>query len=253
MRQFKLWNAKQTEAFDFAIQGCLITEVSGLGLSFTTTLNNRAVVEHEREFDEIALLTNFGINANAYTAFNQFAAFVAANGRNKMVLEYTVNDRTVYADVWLKRMPKSQKTAYNILSETLLFTRVSYWYQIVSGTIPAAPAYQEIIHTFFEDLLVDLTIRASTPDDFRVITKNPAGDTLSQIIIPTQIVGGTLTLNAEEKYVDRYTALVHSNGYNLVSREGDTFLVLTQGTYRISTNVAVTNQPLFTYKKWVID
>lgn len=253
MRQFKLWNASQTEAFDFTAQGCLITEVSGLGINFNTTINNRAVVEYQREFDEITLLANFGINANAYSSYNQFAAFVAANGRNRLIIEYKANNRTLYSDVWLKRMPKTQKTNYGLLSEQITFSRLSYWYQLETGTIPAAPSYIQITNDFFEDLMLDIEIRSTTPNDFRIQQKTLGGTIVSQIIIPLQITSGTIALKTEEKTVIREVGGVLTNGYNLVSREGDTFAIIEPGTIRISTNAAVTNQPVFVYKKWVID
>lgn len=253
MRQFKLWNHLKTESFDFVANGCLISDISGLGLSFKTAINNRVVVGHEREFDEISMLLNFGLQSNAYTSFNGFANFISANGRHPFVLEYSVNGRTLLSDVWIKRVPKSQKTMYNILSEKILFTRISHWYQMESGSIPADPGYVEISNTFFEDLLIDVEIKASTPNDFRIQVKLADDTLISQIIVPTQLIAGTLTLFADDKYVDRFTTGVHTNGYNLISREGDTFLILEPGTYRISTNSAVTNAPVYTYKKWVID
>lgn len=253
MRQFKLWNSTKTSSFDFTVMKCIISDVSGLGLSFKSVINNRTLVDHQREFDEVSLLVNFGVGANAYSTFNSFANFIASNGLNSFVLEYAANDRTVYADVWLKRIPKSQKTQFNILSETVQFTRMSHWYQLVTGEVPVSPGYAEIVNDFFEEIKIHLTIRSGTTNDFRVISKDLSGQTVSEIIVPTQILLGTLTLDAEAKYVDRFTGGVHSNGYNLVSREGDTFLILEKGTYRISTNNAATNQPLYTFKKWVID
>lgn len=253
MRQFKIWNHDRTEAFDFKTHGCLITEVSGLGIKFSTALANGVVVDFRKEFEDITLMANFGIKANAYTAFTNFATFISANGKNKLVLEYSVNGRTLFADVWINRIPKTQKTNFNILTETIVFTRLSYWYTLVTGTIPTTPASIQIDNTFFEQILVDVEIKASTPADFKITTKNAQGTVVSEIIIPSQLIAGTLTLFAEDKIVDRFTAGSHSNGYNLVSRAGDTFLVIDKGLHYINTNASVTNQPVVTYKKWVID
>lgn len=253
VRQFKLWNKQRTNSFDFTTNKCIITDVSGFGISFKSVINNNTVVDHNREFDEISMLVNFGVGSNAYTSFNQFASFVLNNGINNFVLEYSFNGRTVYADVWLKRMPKSQKTIYNVLSETILFTRMSHWYQIETGVIPEEPGYVTITNNFFEDILLDIVIFANTSDDFRIVAKDTANEIISQIIISNQLTDGTLTIMSEEKYVDRFSAGVHSNGYNLISRDGDTFLLLEQGEFRLSTNQSVTTQPQYTYKKWVID
>lgn len=252
MRQFKLWNKTKTTSFDFTEEGIIITDVAGLGTGYTPTIIDNVVVSYEKAFDPITLLANFGIKSNAYTAFNNFATFISANGRNSLILEYSVNGRTVYADVWLTRIPKSQKTNFNILSETLSFTRTSYWYTVEEGEIPASPGYIEVENVVDDNLEITVVVRASTPADFR-ITARVGTDKIVEIIIPDEINVGTLTSDAERKVVERVNASQTINGYNRISRAGDTFMVLGKGTYRLNTNLAATNAPLYRYKKWVID
>ena len=250
MRQFKLWNAAMTASFDFKTEGCLISDVAGLGINYNLTLKENAVIGYVNEFPDVSLTVNFGIRTNPYAAFNSLAAFIAANGKTNLVLEYEVNGRTVYADVWVKSLPKSQKTNFGVLTETLVFARLTFWYTIEEGVIPTAPL--TITNAVDDDLQLKVTIRASTPADFRIIVKEN-GVTVSQVIIPSQLIAGTLTTDPEHKSVLRDTAGSVTNGYNLISREGDTFLVLGKGTYTINTNAAVTNPPLYRYKKWVVD
>ncbi len=251
MRQFKLWNNSKTASFDFNSQGILITDVSGLGISYNPVESNGVVVNYEKSFEQISLLANFGIKANAYTAFNSLATFISSNGKKSLILEYSVNGRTLYADVWLTRQPKSQKTNFNILSETLLFTRVTHWYQVAEGEVPTAPAYLTVENVMDENLELILTIRPTTTANFK-ITASGTNETV-EITIPGAISTGTLISDAERKVVERVSGGQTTNGYNLISRAGDTFMVLGKGTYQISTNQAPTSPPLVEYKKWVID
>ncbi len=252
MRQFKLWNHNRTALFDFEQEGIIITEVSGLGIGYTPTIIDNIVVNYTKSFDSITLLANFGIKSNAYTSFTNFATFISNNGKNNLILEYSVNGRTVHCDVWLTRLPKSQKTKFNILSETLTFTRTSHWYYLFDGTIPATPSYLEIENVVDDNLEFTIVVREGTPADFR-ITARVGEEKIVEIIIPDEINEGTLTSNAEKKIVERFSNNQITNGYNLISRVGDTFMVLGKGTFRLSTNQEVPNAPLFEYKKWVLD
>lgn len=252
MRQFKIWNASRTEAFDFAAHGCIITDVSGLGIGFTVSIHNGAVVDFDKTFEDITLLANFGINANAYTAFNQFANFVTNNGRQKLVLEYSVNDRTVYADVWIKSQPKSQKTNFNILSEKIVFARITYWYQIESGTLPVYPAVVTIDNRVLDDILVNLSITGPTTDTFKVALTKGAS-VLSEIKLNVVLTTNhIIDIDAENKTVTLNNAGVVSNGYNLINHVTDTFLVVPNGSHGISI-YAGTGTVTYSYRKWVID
>lgn len=254
MRKFKLWNKTKTSSFDFEQEGIIITEVSGLGIGYTPTMIDNVVVNYKKSFDSITLLANFGIKSNAYTDFTNLATFISNNGKNNLILEYSVNGRTLYSDVWLTRMPKSQKTNFNILSETLTFTRTSHWYYLFEGTIPAEPSYLEVENVLDDNIELIVTIRSPTPENFR-ITARVGLNPISEIIIPNAMdaLAITLTSDAERKVVERFNAGQITNGYNDISRAGDTFIVLGKGTYRINTNQVVPNAPLIKYKKWVLD
>lgn len=254
MRQFKLWNATRTEAFDFAAQGCVITDVTGLGIGFAIGIQNGAVVEYDKSFDDITLLANFGVKANAYTSFNTFANFIAANGKQKLVLEYAVNGRTLFADVWMKNLPKTQKTNFNILSEKLVFQRITYWYEVVNGTIPASPGSVTVIN-LLDDIPVNFTINGPVAADFEVQLKDVFNAVVSRIKILGAIVAeDNLAFDAENKRVSYKDsgAGVTVNGYNMVDKTHDTFLVIPRGTYKFQTNSTAT-PVAYLYKKWVID
>jgi hypothetical protein len=252
MRQFKLWNASKTQAFDFATNGCIITDVSGLGLGFNVSLVNRAVVDYESKFENITLLANFGIKSNAYTSFNEFANFIASNGRKNLILEYAVNGKTVYCDVWIKNIPKSQKTTFNILAEKLEFVRLTYWYQIESGVLPTYPSVINIENGVMEDILVNLTVSGPTSDTFKVALIY-GSTVLSEIKLNVVLtLDHVLEIDADNKNVKLINSGIESNGYNLIDHSKDTFIVVPSGAHGLSI-YAGTGTVTYSFKKWVID
>jgi len=254
MRQFKLWNYNKSASFDFASQGIIITEVAGLGINYSAAFNNRALVQYEREFEPITLLANFGINANAYTAFTTLANFIITNGKNNLVLEYHVNDRTVYADVWLTRMPKSQKTNFNILAESLQFTRVTPWYVEIEGTVTSTPLV--ISNTTLTDVVVNLTIKGATSSDFAVkLTKVGASNPTSEIRLNYTLSDAyIIKIDADNKKVERIVIVGNAvtNGYNFINKAYDSFIIVPPGSYQL-THTGTAAEVTCNYKGWVID
>lgn len=254
MRKFDLWNSDRSANFNFAEEGVVITTVAGLGLEFSASFSDQAVVNYEREFEQISLLANFGVNKNAYTAFKNLADFINANGKRNLVLEYTVNDRTVYADVWLVRMPKTQKTNFNILSETLQFTRTTPWYTKASGTVTATAQY--LSNTTITDIAVKISIRGATSSDFKLILKRAAASaTECEIRLNNTLLSDNLlSIDAENKKVELKTISngAVTNGYNQLNKAYDSFIVIPTGTFQIYyTGTAA--EVKYEFKRWVID
>lgn len=253
MRQFKLWNYNRTSSFDFRAQGIIITDVAGLGISYSATFNERAVVTYDREYDPITLLANFGVNANAYTAFTGLANFITTNGKNNLVLEYTVNGRTLYTDVWLVRMPKSQKTNFNILSETLQFTRTTPWYTLISTELSTTPLV--INNTVLTEIPVNLIIQGPTTDFTIKLKKVGAINPESEIRLNYQLSGAhILKIYADTKRIDLVITVGNAvtNGYNSVNKAYDSFIMVPPGSYELS-HTGTAAEVTCTYKGWVID
>lgn len=252
MRQFKIWNANKTQAFDFAANGCIITDVSGLGIGFVIGMQNGSVVESEKTFEDITLLANFGVKANAYTSFKAFADFIAINGRQKLILEYSVNNRTLFADVWIKSLPKTQKSNFNILSEKLVFQRITYWYETITGSLTSTAAVT--IVNVLDSIPVNFTIGAPVDQGFEVQIKDDFNVIVSRIKTLVPLTDeDNLSFDSENKIVafKNSGTGITSNGYNLVDKTHDTFLVIPVGTYKIQTTAAAS--VTYVYKKWVID
>ena len=251
MRQFKLWNASKTESFNFVGQGCIITEVTGLGIAFNPVIQNKAVVDFESTFEDITLQTIFGINSNPYTVYTNFANFIASNGKAKLILEYAVNNRTLFCDVWIKSIPKTQMDRFKVISEKITLARLTHWYQIEYGTVPTHPTTVSIQNTLMDDIYVNLIITGPTGYTF-TINLTDGSNIVSKVWLNV-VLGESVVLNidAENKKVTYTNAGISSNGYNYIDHAQDTFIVVPKGTFSLYKTGEGT--VTYSYRKWVID
>lgn len=247
MRRFKLFNFNMSASFDFDAQDCIISDISGLGNNYDIEDTNGRVTNMISNFPDISFLINFGISTNAYTAYNTFVNFISSNGKRKLILEYTINGRTIYAEVWIRTLPKTQKTEFNILSETVLFTRKSYWYTINSGNLPA-----DITNIMAEDIPVNLVITGPTSTDFK-ITLSANSNIVSEVKLKNALIAGQkLDIDAECIKVYFIENSISTNGYNKIDKATDTFIIIKTGTYTLAFSGTV-GSITYQYKKWVID
>lgn len=258
MRKFKLWNHDRTTSFDFNQNDIIITEVSGLGLGYSADVSNGVVANYTNEFDQISLLANFGIHSNAYTSYNNLVKFISERDDKNLVLEYSVNGRTVYADVWLTHLPKSQKTNFNILSERLQFLRTTHWYVPESGQLLKNPSSTIIKNPINTNLEIVIKIPSGISSDFKIIARK--GQTQVVRIIPdanAEYSPYHLLIDAETKNVSVIddSGYVVGNGYNMISKTADTFMVLGKGEYQVYYEGSIPDetQVEISYKKWVVD
>lgn len=251
MRQFKIWNASRTLSFDFVGQGCIITDVSGLGIGFNPILQNKTVVDFESNFDEVSLQVTFGIETNPYTVFNNFANFIANNGKNNLVLEYSVNGRTIFCDVWVKNLQKSQKTVFNVLQERISFVRITYWYQIETGVLPTHPTELSITNNVLDDIPVSLEIMGPSTSDFG-ITLYMGSNIASEVKLTIDLSSTqSILIDSESKKVTLVSSGVKSNAYNAINHSKDTFIQVPMGTFGLTKTTSVVVN--YSIKKWVID
>ncbi len=252
MRKFILWNHNQTSSFDFDVYSCMISEVSGLGSGFSISKSNGAVVGSEIQFDDVTLKIHFGVDSNAYSRYTDLAGFIAANGKRKFVLEYQFNGRTLFGDVWFKKLTKSQKTAYRVLEESLTLERASHWYTIHTGPVPTSPDAAGVVNAMDVDLPIDLHFECTGSGTKEVSIKQ--GSTIISSIVLTININETIDILSDEKRVDVTLAGIVTNGYNRTNKAHDTFPMISQGTYYmcVTGGSAIANVT-FSYKKWVHD
>ncbi len=177
IRNFKLWNADKTSSFDFNQTGLTVTEPKGLGNSFTNTIQsgNRSrnyLTDQKNKYDDISFKIFLGLRAgNAYSLFNQLSIFIQSNGRNKLVLEYVRNDEIRYVDVVIKQVTKTEKTQFNVLEESIVFERLSPFYEYVRSESNVVL----IQNDYFENILPKIILKDYTRGaltEIKVTSKN---------------------------------------------------------------------------------
>ncbi len=250
MRTFKLWNKQKSASYDLSA-GALVSDVKGLGLKFNKIRTNGVVTAVETTYDPITLGLNFGHDANAYTAFNTFMNFIRDNGRNKFILEYQANNRTLYADVWMTNIPKSQKTSYNLIQETLELERETHWYTIKSGAIPADPTILNITNQVDDLIPTIITIEGPFDGSITVFHDDFYNDEIGRVLVTAALTEGeSVVIDGLSKKVTKGNA----NAYHLVNKTYDTFIVLNPGVnkLRVVATDLVPNVSI-SYRQWVID
>lgn len=250
MRTFKLWNKQKSASYDLSA-GALVSDVKGLGLKFNKIRTNGVVTAVETTYDPITLGLNFGHDANAYTAFNTFMNFIRDNGRNKFILEYQVNNRTLYADVWMTNIPKSQKTSYNLIQETLELERETHWYTIESETIPADPSVLTITNPVDDLIPTTITIDGPFDGSLTIFHDDFYNNEIGRILLDAALTEGeSVVIEGTYKKVKKG----NDDAYHLVNKAHDTFIVLNPGVNKLRV-VATDLVPNITisYRQWVID
>lgn len=244
MRKFVLWNYNKTQSFDFNTEHAIISDVTGLGIDYAITKQNGVVTGFEKSFTDITFLVHFGVNDNPYAVFSEFAGFIGSNGRNKLILEYQANNKTLYCDVWIKTLPKTQKNETGVIAETISFERLTYWYTVVSGTLITSAT---IVNEVFDLMPINLEIIGATSSF--VISLSDG----SQICTTRDLIANEkISIDSQSKKVILDTAGVQSNGYNLINKAYNTFLMAAKGTYTL-TFTGSAGQFKYSYNKWVID
>lgn len=256
IREFVLWNATKTSSHNFNSNASIITDVSGLGSSFDIVKanNGKSVVGYLKNFEPVTLKINFGVEADAYAKYNDFASFIAENGAQKFILEYKYgNGTTRYADVWFKQLTKSQKTSVGVLEETLTLDRTTYWYVQYDGSVPAYPDGVGITNSVFEGMPVDVQIVAGATGQVEVQLKQGA-TTISRVSVSIN-ANETLSIYSSLKKIDVTLSGVVTNGYNRTNKTWDSFFVVPKGTYTltVTSNTSPASAVTYSYRKWGMD
>jgi len=254
VRKFILWNGDKTSSFDFNTQNAPVIDVDGLGISYIVKKSNGRVVGYERDFDPINLKIYFGVGANAYTCFSDFASFIASNGKSNFILEYQVDSKTLFTNVWVKKLPKGQKTGFGTIEETLTLERVSNWYTLQSGSIPTSPDGAGIENLVFDDLPINLEFVSTTGVGTVEVSMKQGSTLISKIQLSIQ-ANETIQISAEEKTITVFLSGAESNGYTRTNKTYDSFLIAEKGIYSLSitANTTIPSTVTYSYKKWVLD
>jgi len=188
MRKLILHNKNKTSSIDLT-SNILFTDVRGLGTKYVLKDLNKKTFGAEYSFENIILKLYFGVSGNAYTDYSTLMAFIGENGENYFVLQYTVNSKTRYCDVWLENAPKSQKDIFNVLEEDFVFRRETPWYEDIihilnknesvnivnTQNLPYSMALETLLESSFTGSLIQVR-HVTTLDVLREIS---IGHTLS--------------------------------------------------------------------------
>lgn len=245
MRQFKLRNKAGYSSFDFKENKIIITEVSGLGNNFDITVKEGAVVNFQKDLDPITLTANYGVGGNAYKSYNDFARFIEEHLGEVLVLEYTANNRTVLADVMVKSIPKSQKTGYGVITEQIVIIRLTYWY--LSEVEVLTSAGLSIPNALSIPLAVNINVSGGSQYGFNLKLEKDI-EVISEIKTTESLPG--YYIDSENK---RVTGIDGKSYYNAFDKRFDTFLMIPQGTYRLTYTGVINGTLSINYKKWVVD
>lgn len=247
MRKLKLYNAAETASIDFNSKNHLASEITGLGSGFGIQEMDGRIYDVSTDFEDITLLVHFGVQGNAYQAYKDFAAFILANGKGELKLEYDYDGNKRYCGVYPKRIPKTQKS-FGVISEQIVLKRLTPWYEKVEEPLTGSPGEAITILNNspwpiglvirVTDMANDVptTFMMTTPEGHQELTINPANT--DRIII-----------DAEEKRV--YFPGSNSNAYNFIDKRKNTFLIAPSGQSTFSNTSGVVGE--ITYKKWVLD
>jgi len=284
VRIFRLCNKDKTFSFSLNTSAIKVEDIRGLGLNMDILrgdgIQKKFVYNINPDFTDIEFGIYFGINSNAYSEYKKLMDFIALNGKEKMLLEYEVNNREVYCDIYFKQSFKSQKNRFGVLRERFVFARTSYWYLQNSfnftisqetiesegfplefpvsfpGLVPLGKIF--INNTFFENLEVNIKLFNKTASGAEIIVENKDQTLVSKTIINKELINDdSFEIQSEERKVFYYDSILGKeiNGYDFLDRNENTFIIIPTGEHYLNIKLSPTDETLINvnYKVWVPD
>lgn len=283
MRQFKLYTYDETKFFSLYGGSILVTDVSGLGTTLSLTKGEGAeryyISDVKPEFEDIKFTIYFGVNGNTYDDYHNLMAFIASNGKNKLVLEYSIDDKKRYCDIWLKSAPKTQKDDTSTMHVDFLFSRLSYWYTKIQIAFSLQTEFREVTfpldipipfvgtmamqdiklnNTFYEEYMTDIVVSGPLNHDLTLTLENANGQEIQRVVIQKTLQEEDMfKISGEEKKVTYYDGkqILTSNAYNNIDHNYDTFITIPTGMHvlRAGLEAGDTAQIIVSYKELVLD
>ena len=284
MRKFKLLSHDELRSFSLFDNSIIVTDVEGLGTNFNLSKNEgtdrKYISDVDLNFDNITLLLYFGVNGNAYRDYNDLMSFISLNGKNKFILEYTVDDKIRYCDIWLKNAPKTQKDTTSTIKSKFIFERLSPWYTKINIVVSLQMEYREvnfpldipipfsgsmsvndisINNTFLKNYYPDIVITGPLTHPLTLTLKNVENGKIINKIVVEQLLQEEewFRINSEDNKITYYNKETSSiiNGYNEINHTYDSFIVVPNGKYLLSADLQLNDmcQIVVSYKQFVLD
>jgi len=222
MRKLKLYNYNKSSFIDFNDKKYLVTDISGLGTKYDLIKFEKTVHDLEYNFENISLTINFGIDSNAYNDYKRFLDFIISNGKNRFILGYDYGTNERFADVYLLNSPKTQKTNYRIITETVIFERITPWYKNVEINSPGDNLPYELV--IQNNTFIPMPVNVETAKDSGILDLriNYAGEFNSNFLPkseapfyiegnPTTVVDGQFVISKPKQIISKSNNLFDKN------------------------------------------
>lgn len=246
MRKLKLYNYDMTSSLDLNSNKYLVDDMTGFGTGYKLIGEGSAIHDIEVEFENITLRINFGINDNAYNCYKEFMDLVILNGKNKLILGYDYNGSPRYCDIYLQNAPKTQKTNFNIITETFVFKRMTPWYEII--IITTGINNHNINNTHL--IPINLVVESNQQTGGMTLYLEKNETYISQITVVFKS-GYTLKIDSEIKEAAFVSGSTKISAYDNINHMYDSFFWVPTGIHKfIDVSGAVSK---LSYKKWVAD
>ncbi len=246
MRKLKLYNFDRSSSLDLNSNKYLVTDMTGFGTNFKLLGEGASIHDIDLEFEQITLTINFGIRNNAYNCYKEFMDFIILNGKKKLILSYDYNDAPRFCDLHLQTAPKTQKTNFNIISETFSFKRLTPWYENIILTSGINNHTINNIHF----VPIDLIIESNQQTGGMTLYLEKNGIYVSHMVV-TFKNGYNLKINSETKEALFISGSTIISAYDNINHAYDSFFEVSNGIHKfIDVSGSVSK---LSYKKWVAD
>lgn len=271
MRKFVLFNADKTANISLSSNGILAVNPKGLGnkfnVSYVQNEKSRYKTNVRPDFDNIQLDLYFNADGSTgYKNYNRLAQFINKCGLNNMIFEYDDGQLKKYCRVLLNNLPKSEKDESGSFVSTIVLERQSYWYKedkvefslesiiednAVSFTLPFPFGFvgdsfrKEAVFTndFFEESPIEISISGDIKECIKIEVLDADDEVEQYLQLKTNCHEGRIIKisSIDNKKVQIIEGGVSTNAYDLIDKQGQSFLYIKPGTHKLRANIQSTD------------
>ena len=166
VREFKLLNEKgQSFSLMDINEYCLLTEPTGLGLSYSTEYEQlqNTFISNLRKIEQEQI--NGMVHFLSYDNYKNMIDFIEKSDSLKIVYKvpFKTGSKEYFKDVQLQSISKSEKQTNGIISESITFDSLSLWYEEKKATYTIENYSNEIRWDFkWDSIFKDNSVRDLT-------------------------------------------------------------------------------------------
>lgn len=182
----------------------------------------------------------------AIVSFNKDGSIGWGTFRFSVDVEYTTEDNFVYCDCFVESISKTEKTNFRILSENVVFNRISMWYSFETLTFGDTLTFttDPITNIFTKPLPVKIMYQSSYENWLEVWITDVCLIDIDSV--------KTIIIDPENKTVKDFLG---NDIYEKLDKKDNTFMFIPKGTYQISCELANGSgtKIVLIIKKWLAD